>query len=450
MIEQFENFIKSQSILCQQDKLLLAVSGGVDSIVMCHLFYILGIKFGIAHCNYGLRGAESVDDEALIHTLANDYGADCFVKNIDTILLKKSRQSIQMLARELRYSWFKELCVEYGFTKLATAHHLNDCIETSLLNLCRGTGIRGLHSLCNDMSHKTNIIRPLLFATKNEIYEYAKANELTWREDSSNAKNNYKRNLIRNTVVPVLKTLNPNLERTMASSLERIEQVDALWLEYLENLREEIVTEKGDLIYLNLDKILKKSWAKLTLFELVKKFGFSYQQIQDFMRVAHNSGSRIMSRTHTLHADRKVWIITSTNTAINSNDFQLIYSTTDSIDIEMMHLQMQTVDASLYTLDRVNNLAALDKDVLKFPLIIRKWQIGDSFYPLGMKNRKKVSDFLIDAKVSIPEKQNVYVLVSEGHIIWLVGYRIDERYKVNEKTKTIYEIKKCPRHHYSI
>lgn len=438
MINKFLKFVEEN--ISSSDKVLLAVSGGVDSVVMCHLFNENKIPFSIAHCNFGLRGLESVGDEEFVNKMAKEYDVDIYIKKFDGEKIKNSKKSIQLIARELRYDWFNYLCEENNFAKVALAHHMNDCIETTILNLCRGTGITGLSNMLNH-NHNHKIIRPLILYTKQEIIDYANSKNLRWREDSSNAKSDYRRNVIRNRVIPILKSMNPSLESTFASSMDRINQVNYLWIENLKTLKNKFLSKREDLYYIAFLKIKDESWGTLALYEFVKEFDFSYHQIKNFLEFDHKFGAKLLSKSHILYQNRGEWIIQKN---ISREDRGTISILEDCGDLYLEEVQwsIKIIDASHYKISQNSHLASLDIELLEFPLLLRRWQEGDYFYPLGMKNKKKLSDFFIDNKISMVEKERVEVLVSGEEIVWVVGYRIDERYKITDKTRRVYVVKK--------
>lgn len=435
MINKFLKFVEEN--ISSSDKVLLAVSGGVDSMVMCDLFNENKIPFSIAHCNFGLRGIESIEDEEFVKKIAKEYDVDIYIKNFDGEKIKNSKKSIQLIARELRYDWFNYLCEEDNFTKVALAHHMNDCIETTILNLCRGTGITGLSNMLNS-NHK--IIRPLILSTKQEIIDYANSKNVKWREDSSNAKNDYRRNIIRNKVMPILKSMNPSLESTFASSMDRINQVNYLWIEHLKTLKSKFFSKKENIYYIDFIAIKGESWDILALYELVKEFDFSYHQIKNFLECDHKPGARLLSKSHILYQNRGEWIIQK-NISVEEKCIVDISKESNDLYLQGLEWSIAIIEASSYKIPQSSNSASLDIDLLEFPLSLRKWKEGDYFYPLGMKHKKKLSDFFIDNKISMVDKERVDVLVSGKDIVWVVGYRIDDRYKITASTKSVYEIR---------
>jgi tRNA(Ile)-lysidine synthase len=436
MLEAFLSFILNKQLLPHKKPTLLAVSGGVDSVVMSALFRQAKLSFSIAHCNFGLRGVVSDQDEAWVRALAQQYGVSFYTHSFDVPTHAQSQGiSTQMAARALRYAWFQELCKKQGFEKVATAHHGNDSLETVLLHLTKGTGIAGLHGI---LPVQGRYIRPLLFANKAEILTYAQKEGLSWREDASNHQNTYQRNLIRNQVVPWLKKINPSLEATFTRTLERLTQVETMFNEQVATIRQQIGYHQGVNYYLAIHAIQDKPWAPVVAWELLKSFGFNFVQINNLLVHKHPSGAMIESASHRLYLDRKHWIVTP----CIEPDLQsyTIDTTTEHLAIPSHELQCTHIPKAQYTIVANKEVAALDRAQLRFPLVVRKWQSGDVFYPLGMQKRKKLSDFLIDNKVPVPLKEQVWVVTSSGKIVWILGYRIDDRFKVTVSTALVYEI----------
>jgi len=439
--ERFLSFIKEHQLIQSNEIVLLAVSGGVDSVVMSYLFHQLQLNFAIAHCNFSLRGADSDADQAFVQRLAQDYRVNFYTKRFDTQAYAQEHQlSIQMAARALRYQWFKELCQTHHLDKLATAHHANDSIETLFFNLIKGTGIAGLHGI---LPKQESLIRPLLFANKEDIIQYAQAYQLKWREDLSNMKDDYARNLIRNRVIPPLKRINPNLETTITTTIERTTQIESFFNEQLAQLKQEIFHQEGTVYYLAIEKIKDKPWAPVVVWEWLKSFGFNFSQIKNLLQASIQSGKIISSNTHQIYVDRARWILTDHKQAVTSN-ISMITRDTTNIILPAHQMQIKIMTKNKYQIIHDKQIAAIDLDKLKFPLLIRPWQAGDFFYPLGMQKKKKLSDFLIDLKVPVLLKQGIYVLVSGGNIVWVIGYRLDDRFKISECTEQVYEITLLP------
>ncbi|MDX2306117.1 MAG: tRNA lysidine(34) synthetase TilS [Microscillaceae bacterium] len=445
MIDRFEAYIQSQKLIQWGDKILIGVSGGLDSIVLSHIFSQTSYSFAIAHCNFQLRGKESEADAVFVKNLAHQYQVSYFEKVFPTKTLAAKRQiSIQMLARELRYQWFESLLAENGFDLMATAHHLNDTVETLWLNLIRGTGIAGLHGI---PPQNGQIIRPLLFATREEIYQYALDNSLKWREDSSNQENYYRRNLLRNEVMPLLKQLNPNIEHTLAQSIEKFRAVEVIFRESMQILKEEIMQEKNEMIYLDYQALAQKTEPIARIFYLLEAYGFNYRQCKDIWESIQGISGKVFRSAHYELVKDRAFLILSPITPQDLSDY-LIFEGDNQISLRDYDLN---IDYQIFTPEFIIPKdpwqACLDADRLQFPLKIRRWQEGDFFYPLGMDGRQKISDFLINQKISLALKSQVKVLCSGEDIMWVVGHRIDNRFKITAKTQTFIWIKKELKEH---
>ena len=438
MQKLFSTFINKNKLILSSNKILLTVSGGVDSVVMCNLFHNAGIKFGIAHCNFQLRGKESDGDEKFVENLADKYGVPFYCKQFDTKKYSKEHHiSTQMAARTLRYNWFQEIRKKEGYTYIATAHHQDDSIETFFINLIRGTGIAGLHGI---LPKQGKIIRPLLFANKEDILKFSAKQDLSYREDSSNASDKYMRNKIRHSIVPVLRELNPKIETTISSTIKRLQDVETIYKSEIEKQRLNIVSEKDGSIFISIEKLKKLNPISSYLYEFLKPFNFNESHIEEIINCLDGeSGKQFFSATHKLIKDRKDLII-------GENTYKLITKAHSSEIVTEESGGFLLDDAlvifkefeNIYTFDKSPDTATVDYDKLVFPLELRKWKQGDTFYPLGMKGKKKLSDFFIDNKVPLNQKENTWLLTSEGKIVWVVGMRIDERFKVTGKTKKLY------------
>jgi len=435
--KSFENFSKKHSLFTKNDKILLAVSGGIDSMVMLDLFKNSNLQVGIAHCNFQLRDKDSEGDELFVTSEAKRLEVDCYSKKFETkVYSRENVVSIQMAARELRYAWFEKLRKKNRYNLVATAHNLDDSLETVLFNLTKGTGIAGLKGI----PIKTgNIIRPLLFAQKQEIIRYADEKGLKWRTDISNIDDKYSRNLIRNKVVPVLKEINPKLLDTFSNTTDKINAVSSIFAQWIESMRNDAVENRGDDIFIAKSKVL--DWEtytrELILFEIIRLYGFNYDQAKNVCASIDEIGKLFISETHHLNIDRDLLIISKIpeiNTrAIIEKEDQLIELNGSNIVIEV-HDKKINIEPDA-------NVAYLDMDDLVFPLVIRNWVEGDSFVPLGMKGEKKLSDFMIDEKIPLNLKSRVLVVTSSGNIIWIVGHRIDDRYKITENTSRTCRLK---------
>ena len=440
MLDQFLSFINKHNLVQPSQKVLLAVSGGMDSVVMCDLFSKAKINFVIAHCNFGLRGEESNEDEMFVKKLSIKYKVPFAVTTFQTEDFAETEKiSTQMAARILRYEWFEKIRKEQNCDYIATAHHQNDVLETVLLNLTKGTGIAGLHGI---RLKNGRIIRPLLFAEKEIIFDYVVENQIIWREDSSNESNKYQRNLIRNEVVPLLKQINPNLENTMQHTVERIAAVEDIFEQEMEMLRKQITWSDSQAVFVNYKAIQTLSQPVIKLSELLKPYHFTYQQSQDiFEAFDKESGKTFLSPTHTLVKDRTELVITKkslqsfVSQVITISDEELIF---DNLKLIIGKSFERTED---FIVPTAKKIACLDADKVRFPLQLRKLKEGDWFCPLGMNKKKLISDFLIDQKVPLNLKKEAYLLTSNGSIVWVMGMRIDDRFKVTDKTEKVILLK---------
>ncbi|MCP3658981.1 MAG: tRNA lysidine(34) synthetase TilS [Bacteroidetes bacterium] len=434
--QRFLDFIEKNNLIEKKSNIILSISGGVDSIVMLDLFNKLNFNFAIAHCNFKLRGKESELDCKFVEKISNRLKRKFYYFEFDTLNYSKQKKiSIQMAARELRYKWLYELLEKYKFKNIATAHHINDNLETVFLNLIKGTGISGLRGI---LPKNKKIIRPLLFAIKDELIEYAKNNNLEWREDSSNKKNDYNRNKIRNVIVPEFKKINPNLEQTFSRNFDKFYQTELILKQKINEFKNQNLKENDELTIINIYSLKKEAYSSLILGELLKPFEFNYFQIKDIIEKEHSRGTRFLSNSHELTiSENQILIKPLVKKSIE------VYEVKDKdkyLNLKHGSLSFKTIDKKDFILKKETNISLLDKSKLKFPLIIRKWQKGDKFQPLGMKNMKKISDFFIDNKINIFDKEKIYLIISNNDIVAIIGYRINEKYKITMSTQEIYEI----------
>lgn len=414
-------------------KLLLAVSGGIDSVVLVHLFKELGYDIAIAHCNFGLRGEESNGDEQFVRNVASKDAIPAFVSHFDTKQYAESNKvSIQISARELRYNWFAEIMQQHGYDYLLTAHHADDSAETFLINFTRGTGVEGLLGI---PQQNGTIIRPLLPFTREEIETYAEENNIQWREDSSNASDKYLRNKLRHHVLPLLKELNPSFSHSFAQTIENLRQAQALASDAAALVYDKVVTVLNGQEHIDITKLLAYQNYKGYLYQWLGKYGFTaWDDIYDLVNA--QSGKFVLSGTHRLLKDREVLILEPLKAdsdsgfeikSINENTAQPI-----EIRLDLVEIMEQ---------NPTRNIIFVDNELIKFPLFVRRWQEGDYFCPLGMNGlSKKVSKFFKDEKMSLSDKENAWLLCTENEIIWVVGRRADDRFKVTTQTTQILKI----------
>ncbi len=433
MFKSFKKYISSQKLFIRKDKILLTVSGGIDSVAMCELFHQARLQFGIAHCNFQLRGQESDADELFVKQLAEKYNVPFYVKHFKTgDFASENGISIQMAARQLRYDWFEELIKTEKYHFYATAHHQNDEIETFFINLLRGTGIAGLHGILPKQNH---LIRPLLFTNRGKIEQFANDNKLEYREDSSNASAKYLRNAVRHKIIPQFKHLAGDFERVMTENIEKLRDVEIIFNEMLEMKRKEIVVVNSSTILLSIKKLKVLHPLKAYLFHFLSPYNFNNEVIESLIVSLDDiSGKQFFSSTHRLLKDRDNLIITEISDVTLENEIFLINKTDSHIFAPLLLDFRITTESEMIKINPDKNFAYLDFDKLKFPLTIRKWKHGDFFCPFGMHGKKKVSDFFTDQKFSIIEKENTWLMCSDDDIVWVVGWRIDERYKLTSKT----------------
>lgn len=436
MLKAFLKHIETENLIKKGDKVLLAVSGGVDSVVMAHLFHQAKLSFEILHCNFCLRGKESDDDELFVVDLGKKYGAKVTVQHFDTKAFKEeARISTQMAARELRHGWFEEYRNQNNADLVAIAHHKDDEIETFFINLLRGTGIKGLTGYRHG---KRTVIRPLLFAQKQEILTYANSENLGFREDKSNQENAYTRNYIRNNIVPMFQKLNPGFSETMQGNMKNLEEVERLLETHFAALKEEVLISEKNIEKLNISKLKKHQPLKTNLFYLLQEYNFNSSVIDSLVSsLEGESGKIFYSATHRIVKDREWLIIEKLRGNESEQERTAFLDKLQNKISKPLKLSLCTQKREGFSIPTSNKMACLDEMQLKFPLKVRPWMYGDFVYPLGMKHKKKLSDFFIDLKIPLNEKEDIFVLESEGKIAWVIGYRIDDRFKTTNKTKNV-------------
>lgn len=439
MLERVKKYIEENSLFLPKDKVLLAVSGGIDSMVMASIFIKCDYNIGIAHCNFSLRGEDSDKDEQLVEQLATKHNLPFYPIKFNTAQYAKERSiSIQMAARELRYGWFRKLCAEHSFRYIATAHNLDDKIETFFINLARGTGIKGLSGM---PPKNADTIHPVLFASRKEIEEYASASNVAFREDATNATTYYARNRIRHNVVPEFCAINSSFYSTMEANMRRIAQAEELVQQMLSIVKQKACRQDKDLYIVDIKKLKSYQPLSLFLFELLYPFGFTVGTITDIEQaLTEQSGKQFFSSTHSLVKNRDELLISPIDITIEE---QAEYRITEDVKelTQPISLRFELVERSaIKSFGTSSSIAYLNADKLSYPLILRKWKEGDSFIPFGMKGKKKLSDFFIDNKLSLVDKQQQWVLLSNNDIVWVVGQRADNRYRVDESTKMVLKI----------
>jgi tRNA(Ile)-lysidine synthase len=451
LLQNFKDYIKHNNLFQPKDKLLLAVSGGVDSVVLCELCHQAGYDFVIAHCNFQLRGAESDRDEQFVRDLAAKYKVEIFVKQFDTNAeAVKHKTSIEETARNLRYNWFNELIGNKQFAIsnelneancqlpianwLLTAHHANDNIETVLINFFRGTGIKGVRGI---LPKQAKIIRPLLFAKKSEIEQYAKENNLPFVTDSTNAQNDYTRNYFRNELIPGIQKVFPQVEENMLQNIERFTDVEVLYNQAIDLHKSKLCEVKGNEVHIPVLKLAKAKPLHTIIYEIVKEYNFTAAQVNDIEKlITSDSGKYVQSNTHRILKNRKWLIISPLQNRIASNI--VVENNDKKIHFENGLLKLE--HSSKFEIQNSKFEVQLDASKITYPLLLRRWKQGDYFYPLGMKHKKKLSRFFIDNKLPVTDKEKVWVIESNKKIIWIIGMRIDDRFKITDNTKEVLEI----------
>jgi tRNA(Ile)-lysidine synthase len=450
LLQRYQQIIKQKDLFSLKDKLLLAVSGGIDSVVLCELCKQAGYDFEIVHCNFQLRGEESKRDEEFVRKLGEKYKVEVKVKKFDTKkFAEENKMSIQEAARVLRYEWFEEIVngqlsmvnkdsdkptIHHSpFTiHLLTAHHADDNAETVLMNFCRGTGLHGLTGI--PVSYG-NIKRPLLAFTKDELMLFAKENKLEFVEDSSNLSSKYTRNLFRNEIIPAISKVFPQVNENLNDNISRFKEIEKLYKLGVGDIKKKLVKEKGSEWHIPVKQLMGYNNRAL-IYEIIADFGFNEKQIDEVIKLAESdSGKYIDSPTLNYRIIRhRHWFIISPVNSVESGVI-IVEEGIGNLEFGIGHLQIDTISDSQFQIPNSSDIGCFDLKLIKFPLILRKWKTGDYFYPLGMKKKKKLSRFFIDQKLSKTEKEKTWVIEMDKKIIWVVGKRIDERFKVTEKTK---------------
>ena len=435
MLNRFLSFIKKHALNSEGNKWLLAVSGGMDSMVLLNLCYQAGFNISVAHCNFNLRGEESDADAQFVKDTCYKLKIPYFEKHFATKEYASEHGiSTQMAARDLRYAWFNELLSEQNLDQLAVAHHAQDNLETVLLNLARGTSISGLRGM---LPKSGNIVRPLLSFERSEIKNFAKQENIEWREDSSNASDNYKRNYLRHQVIPAFTELNAGFYSTFQNTLEKNLEVERVFQEKVNALKPYIEEVENGYRF-SKDQIVQSGIGALQLSELLKPFGLNYEQSKELLVALEGiSGKIFVSISHQFLVDREYVFISEHQT--KEFDPFLIEEEQEQFTLSEQNYRIERLNSNS-EIDRNSSNAFLDFDKLTFPLRIRAWEEGDYFFPLGMKGKKKLSDFMIDQKIPLNLKDQIRVLTSDENIVWVIGYRIDDRYKTNDLTKEILRI----------
>lgn len=440
-VKRFVEFIEQNRLFTPACKILAAVSGGMDSVLMAHLLKAAGYNFAIAHCNFTLRGADADADEQFTRELAKTLSVTYYATRFATKqYADENKLSVQMAARDLRYQWFQQLSSQHGFDTIALAHHQNDTIETILLNLTRGTGIAGLHGI---LPQNGNLTRPMLFLSRDEIQNSIDTEGLTYVEDASNASVKYARNKIRHLVIPVLKELNPNLEATFENNLRNFRDMEVLLNAQVKQIAADMLNTEGVEIRLNIKRVNTLVPKRLLLYKLLQPYGFTESVVDDLITALHkHPGRTFKSPDYLLVVDREELIITP----LSNEPQEMISINQNDKGAGWMEYRIRILHDDSPLIIKDNPMAiSVDAAKLIYPLTVRSWQHGDSFKPLGMRERQKLSDFFIQQKVPLHAKCHIPLLVNgNGDIVWIGGYRLHDDYKVSNTTKkvTIFELYK--------
>ncbi len=439
MHKQFKTHIHKNSLFTQTDKLLVAFSGGIDSVVLAHLLLKVGYNFELAHCNFKLRGQDADDDTEFCKTFSEKINCSLHLNYFDTSEFAVTEKlSIQMAARKLRYDWFRVLVQRHNFKYILTAHHASDNVETLLINLVRGTGIKGLKGINEKYKQ---IVRPLLYATKTEINHYAIENDLQYRTDGSNAEIKYKRNYIRHEIVPALKKMNPSFEETLINSIVVFKQSSEIIEEFAAKKFTEICKVEKNLLFIHINNLLKEKQKETLLYEWLSPKNFKtthLQQLAEVLKTNKITGKQFASSTHVLVIDRDYIIVKKNEQQQQQALIEFIIN--DINDTSDLPIKLNFLETTSKNFSKEKNEISIPYTNTTFPLTLRKWKTGDKFKPFGVKGFKKLSDFFKDQKLSLFEKQEVWILANDEHIIWVLGYRMDERCRINELTASALNI----------
>lgn len=492
MFNRFKEYVENNKLFKKNDKLLVGVSGGIDSVVLVQLIDQLKMDYAIAHCNFKLRGSESDADEAFVSGLANHLKVPFFSQSFNTeVVARQEGISIEMAARDLRYAWFEEIRSKNKFNWIVVGHHQDDLIETFMLNMSRGTGIRGLSGIKN-VSGK--VVRPMLFASRSEINDYAVQRSLIYRTDSSNRDQTIPRNKIRLNIIPLFEEINPAFRKNVVRTIDNLSATEKIYLSAIGMARNELVSTAIHGTLISIKKLVNLETPSAFLFELISPYGFNNDQVNDIVKALEGqSGTTFLSGTHRLIVDREYLIINDLSKAAPSVEpssapkerkprpkqlevseakpgksvrktevarptVEVVAPSVTSADGEVILLEKKPYEVVSpvrlkITVERYTpgtpipdspNMAVFDYFKLNGQLSLRRWHAGDAFNPLGMKGFKKVSDFFIDEKLSIPEKERTWILCTGTQIAWLVGHRIDDRYKVNPITRMVLKVEYFP------
>jgi len=434
--QHIQKALSEHCLISESDKLLVAVSGGADSMALLHLLHSLGFTIAAAHCNFNLRAKDSDSDEKVVRSYCNSNSIELHVKSFDTRIYAKDQGiSIEMAARDLRYGWFKQLKNKYQFQAIVTGHHGNDSIETFFLNLVRGTGVKGLSGI---QFRNGDVVRPLLDFSRAEVEAYCNEHSISFVHDKSNDDTKFMRNKIRHEIIPVLESINPSFFYTMQANMAHVKEAEHLLEFEVDRFRELVLVDEHDKVIIPISKFEEFPQCRTILFEVLRPYGFNSSVVNDVITQLYgNSGKQFFSDRYRLIKDRHNLIIMPKQ-EVGVMHFWL----EEGKSTQLLKMQVKIFSKPLeFKFSKDSRLIHLDADLVDLPMLVRKWQKGDAFMPLGMKGFKKVSDFFIDEKYSLAEKEEAWLMISGDDIVGILGQRIDDRFKVSNRTKNILEIR---------
>ncbi|MFZ4582319.1 MAG: tRNA lysidine(34) synthetase TilS [Paludibacter sp.] len=435
MLKKVENYIEKNNLLCSDAKVIVGVSGGADSVALLHILKQLGYSCIVAHCNFHLRDEESDNDEIFVREMANELHLAFEQIDFDTMeYARKCKISVEMAARELRYNWFEQLRKTHNASAIAVAHHADDNVETLLMNLTRGTGLKGMTGIPLQNGY---VIRPLLCCTRADIVNYLIKYNLHHITDSTNAQNDYTRNKFRNQIIPLFEEINPSFKQTITALIERFEEIETVYNEKMVEASSIITSTENNYFKIDIQKLKRTKYSKSLLYEILLPYSFHADTVENIINnLESEPGAIFYSITHKLLHDRDFLIVSKNKTPLQQT-YNISESATEIFEPIHLYIRKRTYDSKI---SKSNFFATLDATKVSFPLILRRWQKADSFVPFGMKNSKKLSDFFIDMKMNRFEKENTWLLCSGIDIVWVVGHRIDNRFCVDSNTQDIIEI----------
>jgi len=435
MLKAFQHLLQNQFSFLKETPLLLAVSGGLDSMVLTDLCKKSDLNISLAHCNFKLRSEESDGDEQFIKDFAKAHDLEVFTTHFETETFAQStKQSIQMAARQLRYEWFESLQKEQGFESILTAHHADDNLETVLINLSRGTGLEGLIGI---PEMNGSIVRPLLEFSRDQIHDFATQEKISWREDSSNKSTKYLRNNLRHTIIPLLKELNPSFIESFQTTQNHLKDTQSILEDYMLEVEDKVIEsiDENQIVY-NIQQLQSLNNPKAYLYQLLKTYNFTdWTQITALLEA--QSGKQITSSTHRLLKNRSQLILSPLST---SSELSILIEASESfvsIPGQPFDLQVEVTNSIGST---SKGVSYLDFESLEFPLRMSLWKSGDYFYPSGMNGKKKLSKYFKDEKLSLIDKENTLVMYSGDAVVWIVGRRADQRFLATEKSPKILKL----------